>query len=56
MDELVLIPVNNHHTPFNIRLEVEVSCVLVWDHTGWVKNKTHETSTFKRMINGVLLK
>ena len=22
-------------------------------HTDWVKNKTHETSTFKRMINGV---
>ena len=22
-------------------------------HTGWVKNKTHETSTFKQMINGV---
>ena len=23
-------------------------------HTGWVKNKTHETSTFKQMINGVV--
>ena len=22
-------------------------------HTAWVKNKTHETSTFKQMINGV---
>ena len=22
-------------------------------HTGWVKNKTHKTSTFKRIINGV---
>ena len=23
-------------------------------HTGWVKNKTHETFTFKRVINGVV--
>ena len=22
-------------------------------HTGWVKNKIHKTSTFKRTINGV---
>ena len=23
-------------------------------HTGWVKNKTNQTSTFKQMINGVV--
>ena len=22
-------------------------------HAGWAKNKTHKTSTFKQMINGV---
>ena len=31
-------------------------CFFGTMHAGWVKNKTHETSTFKRMINGVYLR
>ena len=41
-------------TPFIIGSEVDVSCVLFLDHgAGWIKTKTHETSTSEPMINGV---
>ena len=41
-------------TPFIIGSEVGVSCVLFLDHgAGWIKTKTHETSTSEPMINGV---
>ena len=43
-------------TPFIIGSEVGVSCVLFLDHgAGWIKTKTHETSTSEPMINGVVL-
>ena len=42
------------YTPFIIGSEVDVSCVLFLDHgAGWIKTKTHETSTSEPMINGV---
>ena len=41
-------------TPFFIRLKVEVWCVLFFTQSpAWSKNKTLQTSTFKRMKNGV---
>ena len=50
---LIFSPVMLHRLPSAWRQRF---CVFRFGtmHTGWVKNKTHETSTFKRMINSVV--